>query len=62
MRRLVVTSSTGAHHYRNRRGATLSLKIFEPIMSATIGKTVYRDMRRIEEIVEDSCLDWTIVR
>lgn len=62
MRRLVVTSSTGAHHYRDRRDATLSLQIFEPIISATIGKTVYRDMRRMEEIVEDSGLDWTIVR
>lgn len=61
-RRLVVVSSTGAHHYRDRRGATLSLKIFEPIISATIGKTVYRDMRRMEKIVEDSGLDWTIVR
>lgn len=62
VRRLAVVSSTGAHHYRNRREASLSLKIFEPIISRTIGKTVYDDMRRMEDIVADSGLDWTIVR
>lgn len=62
IRRLVVVSSTGAHHYRNRIDASLSLRIFEPIISRTIGKTVYDDMRRMEAIVEDSGLDWTIVR
>lgn len=61
-RRLIVVSSTGAHHYRDRRQASLSLRIFEPIISRTIGKTVYADMRRMEEIVEDSGLDHTIVR
>jgi putative NADH-flavin reductase len=62
IRRLVVVSSTGAFHYRNRRNASLSLRIFEPIISRTIGKTVYDDMRRMEAIVRDSGLDWTIVR
>ncbi len=62
IRRLAVVSSTGAYHYRNRRDASLSLRIFEPIISRTIGKTVYEDMRRMEDIVTDSGLDWTIVR
>ena len=34
----------------------------EPILTRTIGKTVYDDMRRMETIVRDSGLDWTIVR
>jgi putative NADH-flavin reductase len=62
IRRLIVVSSTAAHHYRNRRNSSLTLRIFEPIISRTIGKTVYDDVRRMESIVRDSGLDWTIVR
>ena len=57
-----MVSSTGAYHYPNRRNASLSLKIFEPIISRSIGKTVYDDVRRMEEAVRNSALDWTIVR
>jgi NAD(P)H-binding len=39
-----------------------SLRLFEPIITRTIGKTVYDDIRRMEPIVHDSGLDWTIVR
>jgi nucleoside-diphosphate-sugar epimerase len=38
IRRLVVVSSTGAHHYRNRRNASLTLRIVEPLISRTTGK------------------------
>lgn len=38
------------------------LRIFEPVISRTIGKTVYDDVRRMESIVRDSDLDGTIVR
>lgn len=62
IRCLVVASSTGTHHYRNRRNASLALRIVEPLISRTIGKTVYDDMRRMEDIVGNSALDWTIVR
>jgi putative NADH-flavin reductase len=62
IRRLIVVSSTATHHYRNRRNSSLMLKVFEPIISRTIGKTVYDDLRRMESIVRDSDLDWTIVR
>ena len=62
IRRLVVVSSTATHHYRNRRNSSLMLRVFEPIISRTIGKTVYDDLRRMESIVRDSDLDWTIVR
>jgi putative NADH-flavin reductase len=62
IRRLIVVSSTAAHHYRNRRNSSLILRIFEPVISHTIGKTVYNDLRRMEAIVRDSDLNWTIVR
>ncbi len=62
VRRLVVVSSTGAYHYPNRVDAPLSLRLFEPVITRTIGKTTYDDQRRMESIVRDSGLDWTVVR
>jgi uncharacterized protein YbjT (DUF2867 family) len=62
VRRLVVVSSTGAYHYPGRRNTPLSLRIFEPIITGTIGKTTCDDQRRMEDIVRNSGLDWTIVR
>jgi nucleoside-diphosphate-sugar epimerase len=60
-RRLVVVSSTAAYPTRRSR-APLSLRLVEPILTRTIGKTVYDDVRRMESIVRDSGLEWTIVR
>jgi len=62
VRRLVVVSSTGAYHYPNRVDTPLSLRVFEPVITRTIGKTTYDDQRRMEEIVRASGLDWTVVR
>jgi uncharacterized protein YbjT (DUF2867 family) len=60
-RRLVVVSSTAA--YPTPRSRTpLMLRVVEPIITRTIGKTVYDDIRAMEAIVRDSGLDWTIVR
>jgi nucleoside-diphosphate-sugar epimerase len=60
-RRLVVVSSAATYPTRRRR-APLAVRLVEPIITRTIGKTVYDDMRRMESIVRDSGLDWTIVR
>ncbi len=60
--RLVVVSSTGAYPAPGRRHAPLMLRLFEPIITRTIGKTVYDDIRRMEALVRESGLDWTIVR
>jgi uncharacterized protein YbjT (DUF2867 family) len=62
VQRLIVVSSTGAYHYPNRRDTPLALKIVEPVITRTIGKTTYDDQRRMEDIVRASGLDWTIVR
>jgi len=61
-RRLVVVSSTGAYLYPNRKETPFALKIFEPVITRTIGKTTYDDQRRMEDIVRASGLDWTVVR
>jgi hypothetical protein len=52
----------GAYHYPGRSDRPWSLRLFEPIITRTIGKTVYDDTRRMESIVRSSDLDWTIVR
>ena len=62
VRRLVVVSSTGAYPNSHRQSVPLSLRLFEPIITRTIGKTVYDDIRRMETVVRASELDWTIVR
>jgi uncharacterized protein YbjT (DUF2867 family) len=62
VRRLVVVSSTAAHPAPGRTGAPFALRLVEPVITRTIGKTVYDDMRRMEAIVRDSGLEWTIVR
>ena len=62
IRRLIVVSSTAARQYRNRRSSSLLMRISEPIISRTFGKAVYDDVRRMETIVRESGLDWTIVR
>ena len=59
--RLVVVSSTAAFPMRRSR-IPLSLRLIEPILTKTIGKTVYADIRRMEDVVRGSGLDWTIVR
>jgi uncharacterized protein YbjT (DUF2867 family) len=62
VRRLVVVSSTGAYDYPNRKETPLALRLFEPVITRTIGKTTYDDQRRMEHIVRWSGLDWTVVR
>jgi nucleoside-diphosphate-sugar epimerase len=61
-RRLVVVSSAAVDQYPGRTGAPFAIRLVEPVITRTIGKTVYDDMRRMETIVRESSLDWTIVR
>lgn len=61
VRRLIVVSSTAVYPTRRSRNQ-LALRVLEPIITRTIGKTVYDDMRRMEKIVRGSDLDWTVVR
>ncbi len=61
VRRIVVVSSTGAHPYPGRVDPPGSLRFVEPVLIRTIGKSTYDDQRRMETIVAESGLDWTIV-
>jgi nucleoside-diphosphate-sugar epimerase len=61
VRRLIVVSSTAAYPTRRARSPLL-IKLLEPIITRTIGKTVYQDIRAMETVVRGSDLDWTVVR
>lgn len=37
-------------------------KVVGPFLRNTLGRTLYDDMQRMEEIVQSSSLDWTIIR
>jgi nucleoside-diphosphate-sugar epimerase len=62
IKRLVVVSSsaTGPHHHAD--GGFLMNRVLQPLIIATIGKTTYADMRRMEALLRDSDLEWTIMR
>lgn len=60
-RRLIVVSSTAVHHIQ-RQGVPLLVRVTEAVINKTASKTIHDDMRRMESAVQNSDLDWTIVR
>lgn len=61
-KRLVCVTSSVLDPYPGPLGGFVFEKIMQPYVVKKLGKTVYDDMRRLERIVSDSDLDWTIVR
>lgn len=62
VRRLGVVSSSGVDPHPYSDGGFLFNRVLLPYVTGVMGKTLYEDMRRMEELVRDSDLDWTIVR
>jgi uncharacterized protein YbjT (DUF2867 family) len=62
VRRLVVVSSSATEPHHHAEGGFLLNRVLQPLVTATIGKSTYDDMRAMEKLVRDSNLDWTIVR
>lgn len=60
--RLAVVSSTAIADYSGRTDTPFALRVVQPVISRIFGKTLYADMRRMEDIVSGSGLNWTIVR
>lgn len=60
--RLAVVSSTAIADYPGRTDTPFALRVVQPVISRIFGKTLYADMRRMEDIVACSGLNWTIVR
>jgi putative NADH-flavin reductase len=62
VRRLVVVSSSATEPHHHADGGFLLNQVLQPLVTATIGKTTYADMRRMEDLVRGSDLEWTIMR
>lgn len=61
IRRLIVTSSAAVDSWIDPQWNWIERTIAPPILR-TIGRALYDDMRRMESIITDSELDWTIMR
>jgi uncharacterized protein YbjT (DUF2867 family) len=62
VKRLAAVSSGAIGPHPEPLGGFLFEKVMQPYVVNKLGKTVYDDMRRMEAIVADSDLAWTIVR
>jgi putative NADH-flavin reductase len=62
IKRLVCVSSSVMGPHPEPLGGFIFERIMQPYVVNKLGKTVYDDMRRMEAIVSDSDLAWTIVR
>jgi putative NADH-flavin reductase len=62
VKRLVVVSSSATEPHHHADGGFLLNRVLQPLVTATIGKTTYADMRRMEGLVRSSDLEWTIMR
>ncbi|MBV8301765.1 MAG: NAD(P)H-binding protein, partial [Candidatus Dormibacteraeota bacterium] len=62
VRRLACVSSTAMDHRYDNGGGIMFEKVLKPLIASSIGRTTYTDQRRMETLVSDSHLDWTIVR
>jgi uncharacterized protein YbjT (DUF2867 family) len=62
VKRLAAVSSSAIGPHPEPLGGFVFEKVMQPYVVNKLGKTVYDDMRRMETIVADSDLAWTIVR
>lgn len=61
VRRLICITSSALEPHETGGGFFFD-NIMSPLVVNVFGKTLYADMRRMEELVMSSTLDWTIVR
>src|SRR5437879_2777045 len=62
VKRFACVSSSAIGPHPEPLGGFIFEKILQPYVVNKLGRTVYDDMRRMEAIVSDSDLAWTIVR
>ncbi len=60
--RLVAVTSSAVEDNPYPVGGFLFRKVVQPFVVNHLGKTVYEDQRRMETLVTQSALDWTIIR
>ncbi|ADI06794.1 NmrA family protein [Streptomyces bingchenggensis BCW-1] len=62
VRRLVCVSSTVLFETPAPGEGLFFRKVLEPFIVRFVGRTVYDDMRRMEEVVSESEHEWTVIR
>ena len=62
VRRFAGVTSSATQPNPRPQGGFFFEKVVQPFVIGVLGRTVYADMRRMEELVRASPLDWTIVR
>jgi hypothetical protein len=62
VKRLAVVSSTAVEPHRHADGGFVLNRIMQPMVSQTIGRSTYTDMRAMEAILRESMLHWTVIR
>src|ERR1700730_10245234 len=62
IKRFVGVTSSALDPYPEPLGGFIFEKVMQPYVVSKLGKTVYDDMRRMEGMLSDSDLAWTIVR
>ena len=60
--RVVVVSSAATEPRRHDGAGFLLNRVMQPLVTATIGKTTYVDMRNMEAHLRSSDLHWTVIR
>ncbi|MEU9004163.1 NAD(P)H-binding protein [Streptomyces sp. NPDC048551] len=60
-RLLVVSSSIADPHWRPT-GAHFFNHVLDPLVNRRLGRTLHEDMRRMEDVIRRTGLDWTLVR
>ena len=59
--RLVCVTSSAVEPHRQPGGFVFN-RMVQPFVVGVVGRTVYEDMRRMEALVRETELDWTVVR
>jgi len=62
IKRVIAVSSSATEPSHHADGGFLLNRVIQPLVTATIGKTTYADMRRMEQFLRGSDLDWTVMR
>ncbi|MHA7987659.1 NAD(P)-dependent oxidoreductase [Rathayibacter sp. CAU 1779] len=62
VRRLVCVSSSAVDVAAGPHGGFFFERVLQPFVANVLGRTLYDDMKRMERIVADSDVDWTVMR
>lgn len=61
-KRLAVVSSSAVEPTMHADGGFMLNRVMQPLITRTIGKTTYADMRTMEALLRECDLDWTVLR